>query len=274
MSTSTPAIASADSYLADQSLVLKTIQDRVAWLTLNRPEKRNALSAAMVSALKEAISNAELDEGVRIIVLAANGKVFCSGADLDALQQMQQNTYEQNLADSEHLRGLFAAIVACPKPVIACVQGSALAGGCGLVNVCDFAFSAPEAQFGYTEVRIGFVPALVSAYLVKRIGEGAARGLLLSADLISAAQAHSLGMITELVPADELTNYVHAFATRLATQNSGEAMARTKALLLSMDGLPVVEATALAAVANAEARASDDCKKGVGAFLRKEKVVW
>lgn len=258
---------------AANELVLSSLQDRVAWLYLNRADKRNALSAAMVTALKQALQAAVDNPDVRVVVLAGTGKVFCSGADLDALQQMQAYTYDQNLADSEHLRGLFHAIASCPKPVVACVGGAALAGGAGLVSVCDFSFASPSAQFGYTEVRIGFVPALVSAFLVKRIGEAAARVLLLSADLISADEAARLGLITKVIP-ENLEQEVQAFAARLATQNSGEAMARTKALLLAMDGLSVKEATALAAAGNAEARASADCKKGVAAFLNKEKVVW
>lgn len=258
----------------ENQLVLYSVESRVAWLTLNRPEKRNALSADMVTALKHTLTRATEDADVRVVVIQAAGNVFCSGADLDALRQMQSNTYDQNLADSEHLRELFLQIASCPKPVVAAVQGSALAGGCGLVSVADFSLAVPEAQFGYTEVRIGFIPALVSAFLVKRIGEARARVLLLSGDLIPAEEAQKLGLITRVVPAYLLHDEVKAFAERLAGQNSGEAMAHTKALLMQIDGMSVVEATALAARENATARASHDCKRGINAFLNKEKISW
>lgn len=258
----------------DAPLVLAQTIDRICWLRLNRPDKRNALNAAMVTALKDAIHAAVADAETRVIVIAANGKVFCSGADLDALKQMQTNTYDQNLADSMHLRELFELIVACPLPVITAVQGAALAGGCGMAAVSDFTFAIPDVLMGYTEVRIGFIPALVSAYLVKRIGEARARPLLLSGNLIKSEEAQALGLVYKIVPAEHLEQDVHAFAVQLATQNSKQAMASTKALLLEMDGLSVTEQTRLAAQANAHARATADCKRGIAAFLNKESLSW
>ena len=266
-------ISSANTSLQDD-LVLYEVRNRIVWLTLNRPDKRNALNAQMVTALKEAITKAVAEPENRVIVLAAAGKVFCSGADLDALKQLQTNTFEQNLADSQHLRGLFDQIANCPLPVIAAVQGAALAGGCGLATVADFTIAVPGAQMGYTEVRIGFIPALVSAYLVKRIGEAKARPLLLSGDLITTERALALGLITEVVEADALYTHVQQLAERLANQNSKQAMAATKALLTEMDGLSVHQATELAAVANAHARATDDCQRGIAGFLAKAPVTW
>jgi methylglutaconyl-CoA hydratase len=138
-----------------------TINNRVGYITLNRPDKRNALSFELIRELKEAFYNAERDDAVKVIVLRAHGEVFCAGADLAYLQQLQEFSYEQNLADSNHLKDLFFQIYTLQKVVIAQVQGHALAGGCGLATVCDFTFSVPEAKFGYTEVKIGFIPAIV-----------------------------------------------------------------------------------------------------------------
>lgn len=255
-------------------LIKYQVKNRVVWLTLNKPEKRNALSQAMVLALSEAIDAAVKDPDNRVIVLAGEGKVFCSGADLEALQAMQTNTFDQNLADSQILKNLFNKIVNCPLPVIAAVHGAALAGGCGLATVADFTFAAPEILMGYTEVRIGFIPALVSAYLVKRIGEARARVLLLSGDLISSEQAAALGLITSVVPLETLYEYVQTFAEKLAKQNSKEAMAATKSLLVNFDGLSLSMATDMAAFANANARATADCKAGIEGFLNKTTVSW
>jgi len=255
-------------------LVKYEVKNRVVWLTLNKPEKRNALSQAMVLALSAAIDQAVAEESNRVIVITGEGKVFCSGADLEALQTMQTNTFDQNLEDSQFLKSLFNKIVTCPLPIISAVQGAALAGGCGLATVADFCFAAPEILMGYTEVRIGFIPALVSAYLVKRIGEARARVLLLSGDLIKSEEAAILGLITKVVPLETLYDYTQEFAEKLARQNSKEAMAATKKLLVDFDGYSLAQATEMAALANANARATEDCKAGIHGFLNKTPVTW
>ena len=146
------------------SLVIYSVQDRVGYITLNRPEKRNALSGEMVTELKAAFAKADEDESVKVIVLKASGEAFCAGADLAYLQQLQKFSLEENVKDSNHLKDLFLQIYQLKKVVIAQVQGHALAGGCGLATICDFVFAIPEAKFGYTEVKIGFIPALVSVF--------------------------------------------------------------------------------------------------------------
>jgi methylglutaconyl-CoA hydratase len=176
--------------------------ERVAYLTLNRPDKRNALNTDLVTALKEAFHQANLDPGVKAIVLGANGKAFCAGADLETLQQLQQNSYEENLAE------LIELMYTLPKPIIARIQGHALAGGCGLAAICDFSFAVPAARFGYTEVKIGFVPAIVSAFLVRKIGEGRARELLLTGEIIVAEKAVLYGLVNYVVEEVELHRYV------------------------------------------------------------------
>ncbi len=154
------------------------VADRIGYITLNRPDKRNALSFDLVKELKEAFARAEDDAAVKVIVLRANGEAFCAGADLAYLQNLQKFSHVENLADSNHLKELFLQIYILKKVVIAQVQGHALAGGCGLATVCDFSFSVPEAKFGYTEVKIGFIPAIVMVFLIRKIGEGKARHLL------------------------------------------------------------------------------------------------
>ncbi|HRJ28128.1 MAG TPA: enoyl-CoA hydratase-related protein [Cyclobacteriaceae bacterium] len=251
-----------------------SVQERIAIITLNRPEKRNALSHALIAALKEAFDKAEKDEQVKAIILRANGEAFCAGADLAYLQQLQNFSYDENLSDSNHLKELFVKIYQNPKVVIAQVQGHALAGGCGLATVCDWAFAVPDAKFGYTEVKIGFIPALVSVFVLRKIGEGAARELLLGGELISAERALAIGLINRVVPAENLEKEVWNFTTRLIATNSAASMALTKKLLADTAGKSVEDALNLAASLNAHARNTEDCKRGISAFLNKEKIIW
>ncbi len=248
--------------------------ERIAYLTLNRPDKRNALNVALVAALKEALQGANLDPGVKVIVLRANGKAFCAGADLETLQQLQRNSYEENLADSGQLAELFELMYTLPKPIVAQIQGHALAGGCGLAAICDFSVAVPAAKFGYTEVKIGFVPAIVSAFLVRKIGEGRARELLLSGEIIPAERAQAYGLINYVVEEADLESRVNAFAHQLCTGTSGQSIAATKALLAQLPGLNLSASLQLAAQTNAQARATDDCRRGIGAFLAKEEIQW
>ena len=256
------------------SLVIYTVQDRIGYITLNRPEKRNALSGDMVTELKAAFARAEEDETVKVIVLKANGEAFCAGADLAYLQQLQQFSLEENLLDSNHLKELFQQIYQLKKVVIAHVQGHALAGGCGLATICDFVFSTPEAKFGYTEVKIGFIPALVSVFLIRKIGEQKAKQLLLSGDLIKGEEAVRMGLVNYLFAKEELEQRVNSFAQFLIKNNSGQSMALTKQMIGEVQSMPLSEALAHAVELNALARGSADCKKGIAAFLNKEEIVW
>lgn len=247
---------------------------RIQLITLNRPEKRNALSYELVSELKTAFRTAQDDASTKVIILQAEGKVFSAGADLAYIEQLQKNTYEENLEDSNHLRELFEMIYRHPKPVIAKVQGHAIAGGCGLAAICDFVITVPEAKFGYTEVRIGFIPALVSIFLIRKIGESKARELLLTGDLYSAEDVASIRLVNRVVPPEELDQAVADLAEKLITQNSGQSMALTKQLLSDLPELTLDQALTKAAELNAEARGSEDCMKGIGAFLNKERIEW
>lgn len=254
--------------------VLKKVADRIGYITLNRPEKRNALSPDMISGLKEAFEEMGDRDDVKVIILRAIGKAFCAGADLSYLQAMQNYTFEENLEDSNKLKDLFSLIFTLPKVVIAQVQGHALAGGCGLVTVCDFGFSVPEALFGYTEVKIGFVPAIVSVFLREQIGGAKTQELLLSGGLISAAKASGLGLITEVVGDDSLEKEVEGFAHKLIEHNSGFSMGQTKKLLRALSQSSRENGLKLAAQMNAAARLHEDCVKGISSFLNKTEPNW
>jgi methylglutaconyl-CoA hydratase len=249
-------------------------QDRILYITLNRPEKRNALSGQLVFELKDALLRAEADIHTKVIVLNAQGTVFSAGADLDYLQQLQYNTFEENLADSSSLAELFNIIYKNKKVIIAQVEGHAIAGGCGLATVCDFTFAVPDASFGYTEVKIGFIPAIVSIFLMRKLGEVKAKELLLTGKLISAAEAEKMSLINEVVPADQIADKVFILATQLCEQTSAQSLDMTKQLINAVQEMSIEEALRYTAEMNAKARASDDCKKGIASFLSKEKIKW
>lgn len=250
------------------------IKERVGYITLNRPEKRNALNAAVVSELKQAFQKAESDEGVKIVVLKAEGEVFCAGADLEYLQQLQENSYEENLKDSTHLMELYKQIYNLKKVVIAQINGHAIAGGAGLVSVCDFSFSVPDASFGYTEVKIGFIPAIVMVFLLRKIGEAKTRELLLSGNTFPAPEAKNIGLVNFIEENNNLETAVFEFAQKLASSNSASSMELTKRMIAEVQEMEFESALMHASEANAQARGTEDCKKGIEAFLKKEKIRW
>ena len=251
-----------------------SVAQGIGTITLSRPEKRNALSFELVSELKAAFTALEMDATVKIIILKAQGEAFCAGADLGYLQQLQHFSYEENLADSNHLKELFLQIYTLKKIVIAQVQGHALAGGCGLATVCDFVFAVPEAKFGYTEVRIGFIPAIVMIFLLRKIGEARSKQMLLSGELISAGDALGLTLINRIIPKENLEQETMAYAASLIRSNSAQAMMQTKQMIARVQEMPLEKALTFAAESNATARATVDCKRGVDAFLKKEKIIW
>lgn len=255
-------------------LVQYEVKERVAYITLNRPEKRNALSFEFVQQIKDVFRKAEMDSNCKVIVIKANGEAFCSGADLASLQKLQTNTDEENLADSMHLMELYKMIHLSPKIVISQVEGAALAGGCGLASICDFCFATPLSKFAYTEVKIGFVPAIVMVFLIRKIGENNARSMMLTGDIIDANKALHFGLINVIVEADIIENEVFDFAKKLCKQTSSQSVALTKKMIAEVQNLSVDESLTYAANMNMIARKSDDCKKGISAFLNKEKLTW
>lgn len=253
--------------------IILEVRDRVGIITLNRPDVRNALSTEMIVELKQAFTEYESNDDVKVILVKASGTVFCSGADLAKMKEMQSQPWGVNLQDAKQLEQLYRVIYTLKKVVIAEVQGHALAGGCGLATISDFCFAVPEAKFGYPEVKIGFVPSIVALFLKRKIG-GKARPLLLSGDAISAEKALLYGMIYELVPADKIVERTWEFAQHLCHSNSSQAMALTKQLLYRIQGMNFGEALTYTAEQNVEARLTDDCKKGVEDFLNKKAIDW
>lgn len=250
------------------------VKDRIGSITINRPDKKNALNYELVTELKDAFARAEADEKVKVIVLKAQGEVFCAGADLNYILRLQKFSREQNLADSNHLKDLFLRIYTLKKVVIAQVQGHALAGGCGLATVCDFCFAVPHAKFGYTEVKIGFIPAIVMMFLIRKVGELKAKYLLLSGDLVTAPEAMQLGLINRIVDSEKLEETVTEFAEHIVKNNSSSSLRLTKQMIAAIQSMPFEEALQYAAEMNASARMMEDCKRGIEAFLNKEKIVW
>jgi methylglutaconyl-CoA hydratase len=248
------------------------VEGEIATLTLNRPDKRNAISAQMLGELLACLDGAERDAS-RVLIIAAHGKAFCAGMDLDDLQRLAKQSPRENLEDSRRMADLFHRIYAFPKPVVAAVNGAAIAGGCGVAILADFTLAAPEAKFGFTEVKIGFIPALVSVYLRRQVGEKCARDLLLSGRVIDAPEAFRLGLVTELVPAGRLSARTHELANSLLSA-SPTSIARTKKLLLQFDEAVLKSEIEQAIRENAEIRATSDFREGLAAFLEKRAPKW
>ena len=257
-----------------QELLAYQVEASVATLTLQRPERRNALDGALVEALAATLRQAAGDDAVRVVVLTGQGDAFSAGADLAALQAMQAAAPADNLADAERLAALFEQIYLLPKPVIARVNGAAVGGGCGLAAVCDISVAATSARLGFPEVRLGFVPAVVAVFVLRKLGEAAARDLLLRGALVKAETAAAMGLVTRAVPDDALDEAVTSLARELATEPAGTAVALTKRLLAHVPGMGLQEALAYAAQLNAFARGTDDCRAGVAAFLEKTDPPW
>lgn len=254
--------------------ILFSVADKKCTITINRPEKRNAFNAILVNELKEAFQSAEQNDAVKVIILTGAGEVFSAGADLAYLQSLQKNTYDENLQDSKNLTELYKQIYTLSKPVIARINGHAIAGGCGLATVCDFAISVADAQFGYTEVKIGFVPAIVMVFLLRKISETHAKELLLSGKLISAETALQYNLINQVVSAQQLDASINALANTLIENTSRAALSSTKQMIAQVQELSLDAAMQLAAETNAKARSTEDCKYGIESFLEKKKPEW
>ncbi|GGA63287.1 enoyl-CoA hydratase [Edaphobacter acidisoli] len=256
----------------DYSTILVAEEDGVRTITLNRPERRNAMTPAMQDELLAAMDEAAVSD-CRVVVFAGAGEAFCSGLDLSALQAMNDRSDAEHSADAERVARLFRSLYELPKPTIAMVHGAAVAGGTGLATICDFTLAVPGAKFGYTEVRIGFVPALVSAFLTLQVGEKRARDLLLTGRLFSAEEAHRVGLVNEVVQPENLRARVVELADALKL-NSPASMAATKRLLAAQNKAWLDRAIELAMAANADSRGTADFREGVAAFLEKRKPVW
>lgn len=237
-------------------------------LTLNRPEKRNALNDGLVAALKAALKEADMDDAVRAVVIRGAGKDFCSGADLSALQKIAGASYEENLEDAKSLADLFAMPRKMRVPVIAAVHGRALAGGCGLATACDIVLSTESAVFGYPEVKIGFVPAIVTAFLRRNVSEKRAFELLTRGFEFTAQEANFLGLVNRIYPEEGFDAAVLEYAS-VYEKLSSSAVRLTKKLLFQMDALNFDDSIDIGSEVNAEARMTEDCQKGIAKFLNK-----
>ncbi len=257
-----------------KTIVVKDEGDQgwVRTIRLNRPERRNAMTPEMQTELTAAMEEAATS-ACRVVVFEGAGEAFCSGLDLSVLQASKDRTADEHREDAERVALLFRTLYELPKATIAAVQGPAIAGGTGLATICDFTLAVPAARFGYTEVRIGFVPALVSAYLALQIGERQARALLLTGRLFDAAEGYRVGLVTEVVAPEELGARVRALAEAVAA-NSPESVRATKHLLALQNKVWLDAAIAMSLEANAHARETPDFYEGVTAFLEKRKPVW
>ena len=242
-------------------------------ITMNRPDKRNALNPELMDDLTHAFLAAGDDPGCRVVLLTGAGAAFCAGLDLDHLETLRAKTPEEHRIDSERIARLLRTLYDLPRPTIAAVNGAAIAGGMGLATICDFTLAIPEAKFGYTEVRIGFVPAVVSAFLRGQIGDKRSRDLLLTGRLIKAQEAFDLGLITRVVPEQDLMVETRRLAYSLL-QNSPAAMQATKRLLSEHSHHHLDQEMESAIAANAEARTTEDFKEGIRAFLEKRQPEW
>jgi methylglutaconyl-CoA hydratase len=254
----------------------KTIQiayeGGVATITLNRPDKRNAISFELIDDLLRGLEEVAKSDAI-ILILTGAGKAFCSGMDLDNLKALIGRSREQNLKDSESMVGLFRSLYEFPKATIAAVNGAAIAGGTGLAFLCDFTLAVPEGKFGYTEVRIGFVPAIVSTFLLRQVGEKQARDLLLTGRIIGAEEAARLGLVNEVVAPDKLMLRARELAA-LLMENSPASLRATKKLLSDHARADLDPQIQSALRENAAIRSTSDFREGVTSFLEKRKPVW
>jgi methylglutaconyl-CoA hydratase len=246
--------------------------DQIATIALTVPEKRNAISAQMITDLLGALEQAEAARA-RVVIITGSGKAFCAGMDLDELQSLARQTQQKNLEDARRITKMLYRLYSFPKPIIAAVNGPAIAGGCGIATLADFTLAVPEAKFGYTEVKLGFIPALVSVFLRRRIGDRHMRDLLLTGRVVDAAEAFRMGLVTEIVPVESLMARAREIAGLLLAA-SPTAVAQTKKLLVNFDRVAVRAELEHAIEANADIRSTADFREGVAAFLEKRSPKW
>lgn len=247
--------------------------EQYAVCTLSLPEKRNPISHKMRAAIRAALEPLGAQKQVRAVIITGAGSAFCSGLDLEGLAKQAALSHEEHLADSRDIADFFKYIYSYPKPTIAAVNGPAVAGGLGLAVLCDFTLASAEAWFSLSEVKIGFVPAIIGVYLERLIGAKRSRDIMLSGRRVSAQEAAAMGLVNAVVPASELMTRAAALAAELA-QNGPQAVQTTKMLLAHCAGETFEEAVNLAVKSNADARGSEECREGVKAFLEKRQPGW
>lgn len=248
------------------------LDGEIGIITLNRPDKRNAISPAMIDDLLGVLDEAERGPA-RVVILTGAGKAFCAGMDLEALRELATQTPEQHVADAERMGRMFHRVYSFPKPLIAAVNGAAIAGGMGLATLADITLAVPEAKFGYTEARIGFLPAVVSVFLLRQVGEKITRELLLTGKIFDAAEAHRLGLVTQLVPQEKLMESARELAQSLIA-SSPTSLRLTKRIILRWNEREIERDLAVAIRESAEIRRTADFREGLASFLEKRKPEW
>jgi methylglutaconyl-CoA hydratase len=246
--------------------------EQVATVTFNRPEKRNAITTQMIAELLDVLDSIEKTQ-TRVVILTGSGKAFCAGIDLDMLRNIAKQSAGENQEDSRRIAKMFRKIWSFSRPMIAAVNGHALAGGCGIATLCDFTLAVPEAKFGYTEVKIGFLPAIVSVFLTRQIGEKRARDLLLTGRLIEASEAREMGLVNEIVAPENLMARANELAETILAA-SPSSITRAKHLLISAAAAGVDADLERAVLESARVRCTPDFKEGLAAFLEKRKPMW
>jgi methylglutaconyl-CoA hydratase len=254
------------------STLLLEFNGEIATITLNRPEKRNAITTTMIAEILTALDVIEKSH-TRVVILTGAGKCFCAGIDLEMLAAIAKQSPSENQEDSRRIAKMLRRIWSFPRPMIAAVNGAAYAGGCGIATLCDFTIATTEAKFGYTEVKIGFLPAIVSVFLTRQIGEKRSRDLLLTGRIISAVEAKEFGMVSEVVPAERLLDRVQELVAELIAA-SPSSVTRAKHLLTSSAAAGLDHDLERAILENARIRCTPDFKEGIASFLEKRKPMW
>ena len=272
--TASQALPDALQTLAELTTLKVSVDDYVASVTLARPDKRNAFNDEVIAELNQAFTQLGSSEQVRVIVLAAEGKAFCAGADLNWMRAMADYSREENLADADKLAQMLSTLYCCPKPTIAAIQGDVYAGGIGLISACDIAIAVDSTNFSLSEVRLGLAPATISPYVIRAMGARAAHRYFLTAEVFDALEAQRIGLVHECVAAAELEDKVASVAKKLRN-NSPNAVKECKQLVQYVAEATIDEALIAQTVEGiADIRASDEGKEGVQSFLQKRKPNW
>jgi methylglutaconyl-CoA hydratase len=259
--------------VSETSLLVEHRGGGIAEVRLNRPDVRNAFNADLIGALRDAFAALSVDSNVRTIVLGGTGKTFCGGADVNWMRDSLELTIADNIRDAERMSDMFRAIDTCPKPVIGRIHGAALGGGAGLAAVCDIVVAADDSVFGFTETKLGIIPAVISPFVLAKIGRSAARALFLTGQRFDAARAERIGLVHEVVAPDALDARIEAIEIELATAGPG-AIAAAKTLVATVSETSYAQSRELTARAIAAARTTPEGQEGLRAFLERRPASW
>ena len=256
-----------------QGTILTEHKEGTLTITLNRPEVHNAFTDQLITDLISCFTTLQTDTSVHTVVLTGAGKSFCAGADLNWMKQMKHYTKEQNIEDSRKILNLYQTIAACPKPVIGKINGPAFGGGVGLVAVCDLVVTVPDAKFGFTEVKLGLIPAVISSFVAQRLTPAAMRRFFMTGERFDATTAHTIGLVDAIAPAESIDQTIQAWTTQLRSSGP-KAISEVKALITAMHNLDPEDYQEFTVEKIASLRVSPEGQEGMGAFLEKRKPAW